>query len=72
MRELRCGGFIKYLNKVCIENAKKLLATTDKNVAEIGLECGFSVTGYFIKTFNGFTGMTPKRYRKFLVSIDKY
>ena len=72
MRELRCGGFIKYLNKVRIENAKKLLATTDKNVTEIGLECGFSVTSYFIKTFNGFTGMTPKQYRKFLVSIDKY
>jgi AraC-like DNA-binding protein len=72
MRELRCGGFIKYLNRVRIDNSKKLLATTDKSITEIGFECGFSVTSYFIKTFNGFTGMTPKQYRKFLAYMDKY
>lgn len=66
MRELKCGGFIKYLNSVRIENAKKLLATTDKSVTEIGLECGFSVTSYFIKIFHSFTGITPKQYRKFV------
>ncbi|MBO5879697.1 MAG: AraC family transcriptional regulator [Clostridia bacterium] len=68
MRELDCGGFIKYVNRVRTENAKKLLATTDKSVTEIGLECGFSVTGYFIKIFRGFVGMTPKAYRRFVTS----
>ena len=68
MRESRCGSFIKYLNRVRIDNAKKMLGTTDKSITEIGLECGFSVTSYFIKIFHSFTDMTPKQYRKFLVS----
>lgn len=72
MRELKCGGFIKYLNRVRTENAKKLLATTDKSVTEIGFECGFSVTSYFIKVFHSFTNMTPNQYRKFLVLTDRY
>lgn len=58
--------FIKYVNQIRIENAKKLLAITDKSVTEIGIECGFSVTSYFIKTFYGLTSMTPKSYRSLI------
>lgn len=56
-------SFIKCVNQVRVENAKKLLALTEKSVTEIGLECGFSVTSYFIKTFQQITHMTPKAYR---------
>lgn len=58
--------FIKYVNQIRIENAKKLLALTDKSITEIGLDCGFSVTSYFIKTFHSFTHMTPKAYRSLI------
>ncbi len=58
--------FTKYVNQIRIENAKKLLALTDKSITEIGLECGFSVTSYFIKTFHSFTHMTPKTYRNLI------
>ena len=58
--------FIKYVNQIRIENAKRLLALTDKSITEIGFECGFSVTSYFIKTFNSFTHMTPKSYRNLI------
>ena len=51
-----------------VEHAKKLLALTEKNVTEIGLECGFSVTSYFIKIFHQFTHMTPKAYRNLIKS----
>lgn len=55
--------FTKCVNQIRIENAKKLLSLTDKSITEIGLECGFSVTSYFIKIFHQLTNMTPKAYR---------
>ena len=58
--------FVKCVNQVRIENAKKLLALTDKSITEIGLECGFSVTSYFIKIFHQTTNMTPKAFRDLL------
>ncbi|MBQ8393504.1 MAG: helix-turn-helix transcriptional regulator [Clostridia bacterium] len=58
--------FIQCVNQIRIENAKKLLALTDKSITEIGLECGFSVTSYFIKVFHQLTNMTPKAYRDLL------
>ncbi|MBQ8738938.1 MAG: helix-turn-helix transcriptional regulator [Clostridia bacterium] len=64
--------FTKYVNQVRIENAKRLLTLTDKSITEIGLECGFSVTSYFIKIFQGFTNMTPKDYRGLIKNrLDK-
>ena len=66
MQEFGHTSFTKYVNQVRIENAKRLLAITDKNVTEIGLECGFSVTSYFIKTFHQLTHMTPKAYRNLI------
>ena len=59
-------SFIRCVNQVRVENAKRLLVLTEKNVTEIGLECGFSVTSYFIKTFHQFTQMTPKAYRNLI------
>ena len=58
--------FIQCVNQIRIENAKKLLALTDKSITEIGLECGFSVTSYFIKVFHQLTNMTPRAYRDLL------
>lgn len=51
------------LNSFRIENAKKLLLTTDKNITEIGFDCGFSDSSYFIKMFKTTVGTTPKKYR---------
>ena len=43
--------------------AKRLLETTDRPVAEVAEECGFSDASYFTKTFRQAFGMTPKDYR---------
>ena len=51
------------LNSIRMENAKKMLLTTDKNVTEIGFDCGFCDSSYFIKMFKKSVGMTPKKYR---------
>lgn len=47
-----------------IEQAAKLLSTTDLSVIETGLECGFNDCSYFIRTFKRLKNMTPNQYRK--------
>lgn len=66
IKKLGYSSFTKCVNQTRIENAKRLLALTDKSVTEIGFECGFCVTSYFIKTFHSFTEMTPKAYRNLI------
>lgn len=66
MQEHGHTSFTKYVNQIRIENAKRLLALTQKSITEVGLDCGFSVTSYFIKIFKEFTHMTPKAYRNLL------
>lgn len=46
-----------------INAAKKLLAYTDKSLAEISLEMGFSSQNYFQSSFKKCTGETPGGYR---------
>ena len=54
-------GYCSLLNSVRIENAKKLLLSTDKNITEIGFDCGFGDSSYFIKMFKKTVGVTPKQ-----------
>ncbi len=42
--------------------AKKLLITTNKTLAEIAMECGFSSQSYFNYVFKKELGLTPKKY----------
>lgn len=54
---------IKYLSKVRIQHAKKLLQTTMMSVAEISESCGYSQTNYFCKIFKENVGQSPLQYR---------
>ncbi|OJU10486.1 MAG: hypothetical protein BGN88_04985 [Clostridiales bacterium 43-6] len=59
------GQTIKeYINAMRINEAEKLLVTTDKNITEIAMECGFSNSSYFIKQFKIYKSTSPKQYRK--------
>lgn len=44
--------------------AKNLLATTDKTVAEIGFELGYSDKAYFTTVFKKKSGQTPTEFRE--------
>ncbi len=55
---------ISYLNNVKVQNACELLASTNKNITEIGFESGFNSTMYFCKTFKKYLGIPPLEYRK--------
>lgn len=54
-----------YLMNYRITAAKNLLRSTDKPVAEIAENCGFSDTSNFITHFRKYTGQNPLQYRKY-------
>ena len=55
---------IEYFNILKIEEAKKLLANTEKSVADISFELGFSDVKYFRAIFKKHTEESPTDYRK--------
>ncbi|MBW5448219.1 response regulator [Cohnella sp. CFH 77786] len=57
-------SFVNYLKKIRIENAKRLLETTDQKVYEIGEKVGFENTKNFNRVFKEMEGVTPLEYRE--------
>lgn len=53
---------VRYLNRMRIEHAKKLLTTDLFTMEEIAAECGFSNVYYFSRVFKEFTGISPGKY----------
>lgn len=58
---------VDYLNKLRISRAKELLSYSEKNVAEIAAETGFSDSSYFSVVFKRYEGISPAEYRKIKV-----
>ena len=55
--------FRDYLNKVRVEEAKRLLISTDYQIMEIAVACGFNDQSYFTKVFKKYTGLSPRNFR---------
>ena len=55
---------IRYVRQCRIERAAELLLTTCLSVGEIGAECGFSDSSYFVRTFREFKNCTPREFRQ--------
>ena len=55
---------IKYLKQFRIQKASELLTSTNETIAEIGSQCGFQDTSYFVKSFREQKKCTPSAYRK--------
>jgi AraC-like DNA-binding protein len=53
----------KFINRIRVQMAAKLLLSSDDSIAEIALQCGFCDQSYFTRQFSSFFGLTPKRYR---------
>ncbi len=56
--------FLEYLSKVRMEEAKKLLKGTNRTVADICAQVGYSDVRYFTKSFTKYSGLKPNEYRK--------
>lgn len=52
-----------YLNRCRVELAKTLLETSDRQITEIAVACGYSAPGYFARVFRQQTGQSPRTYR---------
>lgn len=53
----------RYVTKLRIAAAKKLLMSTEKTIAAIAEECGFSSDKHFMKAFKTYEFTTPSQYR---------
>ena len=54
---------VAYLNHVRLANAARLLRETNRSIADIASEAGFSEQSYFDKLFKRAFGRTPKEFR---------
>lgn len=60
----RCGVSIgEYLAELRISNAQRLLATTDRKIADIAQDSGFATLSSFYDAFSRAVGMPPGAYR---------
>ena len=56
--------FNKYLNSLKIENAKKLLLTTDDSILCVCNKCGYYSMTSFLRNFKELTNMSPSEFVK--------
>jgi len=63
-KEFTGKTFKEYLNEVKVDNAEKLLLTTDVPISEVGFLCGFEDSNYFSRKFKQIKGKTPREMRK--------
>lgn len=57
-------SMVSRLNQIRIEQAKKLLRSSNIKISQIAQQIGYNDDKYFIKTFKKHTGLTPNEYRK--------
>jgi AraC family carnitine catabolism transcriptional activator len=58
----------RYLRLIRVLRSKELLATTKASIKEIGVQCGFSSSCTFSRTFRRVVGVSPLAYRKALAA----
>ena len=54
----------KFLTKVRVRHAKKLLSHSDLQIGDIALECGFATIQHFSRVFKEVTGQAPINFRR--------
>lgn len=64
----KCSGYSysEYLTNTRIDQAKKLLNTTEKSVTEIAFDVGFQTSNSFSALFKRETGCTPTQFKNHL------
>ena len=58
-------GFVKYLQHIRVEHAKKLLKTSKMRISDIAQAVGYRDLKFFNKIFFSETNVTPSEFRKF-------
>lgn len=58
---------MEYLTELRMLEAQQLLSETDKSIAEIAEEVGYTDDKYFSRAFKKYSGLKPKDYRKLYI-----
>ena len=53
-----------YIRELRMTSAARMLLTSDREIAEIGYQVGFSYANYFSRTFRQVFGVSPHQYRR--------
>ena len=53
-----------YIRELRMSSAARMLLTSDREIAEIGYQVGFSDANYFSRTFRQVFGVSPHQYRR--------
>jgi len=61
-------GFKEYLTKIRIHESKKRLSDPNISITEIYLSCGFQGHAGFYRAFKKIVGLTPKEYRRYIIT----
>jgi transcriptional regulator GlxA family with amidase domain len=62
---------IDYLQNLRIEEAKRLLESSQRSADEISADVGYEDASFFRRLFNRRTGLTPMRYRRMFQPIHR-
>jgi len=63
---------LKYLTRLRIGLAQKMLISTDKPIADVATEVGYDTIGHFNNQFKNLVGVAPKSYRKLWVGAEQF
>jgi len=63
--------FGKYLTKIRLEKAKKLIAVSDKPLTKIAMECGFCSAKMLHRAFKNTEGCSPSEYKHSKIGDQK-
>ena len=55
---------MRYLNRLRVEKARRMLRDELRSITEIALECGFCSSQHFSRIFREFSGVTAQAYRQ--------
>jgi YesN/AraC family two-component response regulator len=69
-KEMTGLTYQSYLNRVRIEQAKKLLNDEALNITDTGYAVGYSDLTHFERIFKKLTGITPSQYRRRISSLS--
>lgn len=56
-------GLLDFINKIRLEEAKKLLKKSDLSIGDIAVKMGYLNSNAFIRAFKKYEGITPGQYR---------
>ncbi len=62
-REVTGDSWLRYVNRLRLEYASKLLVSTERSVTAIAFECGFEELSHFHHSFKAAFGTSPLLYR---------